>query len=121
LKNIDVRRRAVVLSASMKKITNDSIDELEINKYIDTFSEYEHMLEKIKGDGAASVSVEAEFSDKTYGQGISIKVRTFLTCDQSLECLETAYRFASQITQDQLEQNIPEVRRIYDENFTNKP
>ncbi len=132
--NIKTAYYNLVLSASVTYVSTESdgksktypltekvINTLELNKYINTYMEYDRMLENIKGDGAATVSVEAEFSDKTYGQGISLKVRTTLTCNQSLEDVETAHQIAATITQDQLQHNIPEVRRIYEENFSNKP
>lgn len=114
-----VARHEIKMLASIKSMAQDSIDEIEFQKNIDSW-EYEHMLDKIKGDGAAQVSVTAEFSDKTYGQGISLKIQLTITCNQRLEDIETAYQFANQIAQDQLEENIPEVRKIYDAHFTSK-
>ena len=72
------------------------------------------MLENIKGDGAATVSVEVEFADKNFGRGVSVRVFCSLSCNQSLEDVEKAYTYASQIAQDQLETSIPEVRKIYE-------
>ena len=114
-----VARHEIKMLASINKVTDGSIDEIEFQRNIDTL-EYEHMLDRLKGDGAAQVSVSAEFSDKTYGQGISLKIQITLTCNQRLEDIETAYQFANQIAQDQLEDNIPEVRKIYDAHFTSK-
>jgi len=114
-----VARHEIKMLASIKSMAQDSIDEIEFQKNIDSW-EYEHMLDKIKGDGAAQVSVTAEFSDKTYGQGISLKIQLTITCNQRLEDIETAYQFANQIAQDQLEENIPEVRKIYDAHFSSK-
>ena len=77
------------------------------------------MLENIKGDGAATVSVELEFADKNFGKGVTVRVFCSLTCNQSLEDVEQAYQYASQIAQDQLEKSIPEVRGVY-ERFADK-
>ncbi|MEC8306518.1 MAG: hypothetical protein VXZ72_01510 [Chlamydiota bacterium] len=73
------------------------------------------MLENIKGDGAATVSVEVEFADKNFGNGVSVKVFCSLSCNQSMQDVETAYLYANQIAQDQLQASIPEVRKLYEQ------
>ena len=94
----------------------EELHEIEVQNNI-PLSEYEHMLDNLKGDGAASVSVEASFSDMNFGSGISLRVRITLTCNQSYQDIETAYQFAQQIAQDQLDSNIPEVRKLYNEHL----
>jgi hypothetical protein len=116
---LKVKRHEITLQGSISSKSNAELEEMEFQRNIDTL-EYEDMLDNLKGDGAANISVEVEFADKTYGQGVSLKVRISLTCDQSLECIETAYQYANQIAQDQLNSNIPSVRRIYDEHISGK-
>ena len=112
-----VKRRPLIIRAQLVHKTQDEIRELEIQRNDDLYEEYLVMLENVKGDGAATVSVEVEFADKNFGKGVSVRVFCSLSCNQSLEDVETAYQYASQIAQDQLEASIPEVRKIY-ERFT---
>ena len=114
-----VKRHEIQLLGAISIKSHQEIEEIEFQRNIDSL-EYEDMLDNIKGDGAAHVSVEVEFSDKTYGQGISLKVRVSLTCDQSLEGVETAYQYANQLAQDQLDSNIPKVRELYDQHIASK-
>jgi len=115
---IDTRWGGATVSASLKKVTSSSIDELEIEKFINLFWEYSPMLERLKGDAQAGVSVEVEFSDKTYGQGVSVKVRIWTACDTGL--VEEAHGILSQIAQDCLEKNIPAAKATYNTHFTER-
>ena len=110
-------RVPLTMYAHLTHTKNGSVEELEFQKDIDLWMEHNIMLETLKGDGAASVSVEAEFSDKSYGRGISLKVRCHLTVNQTDRDVQNAYQFAAQIVQDNLEENIPHVRAIYDRHF----
>ena len=116
--SIETKWGGAVVSASLKKMTSASIDELELEKYINLFWEYSPMLERLKGDGQAGVSVEVEFSDKTYGQGASVKVRIWSACDTS--CVEETHAVLSQIAQDCLEKNIPATKATYNQHFTER-
>lgn len=109
-----VKRKPLIIRANIVKKDGESFEELELQKNEDMYEEYAHMLENIKGDGGATVSVELEFSDKNFGKGVSVRVFCSLTCNQDLQAVETGYSYASQIAQDQLETSIPEVKKLYE-------
>lgn len=115
--NLSVRYRPLSIRVALTHKTNNSIEELELEKNENLYEEYSVMLESIKGDGAATISVEVEFADKNFGNGVSVKVFCSLSCNQSLQDVELGYQYANQIAQDQLQASIPEVRKLY-ERFT---
>ena len=110
-----VKFKPLSISVVLVHQSNNAIEELELQKHDNLFEEYSVMLENIKGDGAATVSVEVEFADKNFGNGVSVKVFCSLSCNQSMQDIETAYQYANQIAQDQLQASIPEVRKLYEQ------
>ena len=107
--------KPLIIRAKLKKDSTSSLEEIEIQKEIPQ-GDY-IMLEKLIGDGNATVRVGGEVSSKTYGNGISVTVSLTLTVNQDLGTIESASQIASQIVQDELDKSIPAVKRIYEEHF----
>lgn len=95
--------------------------ETDLTKTIHIYEEFPmDALKALVGDGKANVRIRAEFSDKSYGRGISLEVSASITCDQSQQAMEQAQQFLAMVVSDALQEHIPEVRRIFDENRTSQ-
>jgi hypothetical protein len=109
----------VTLVATLTDKKSGTVVETDLVQVLDIYQEFSmDALKNLIGDGKASVRLRAEFSDKSYGRGISLEVSASITCDQSQVAMEQAQLFLATLVNDALTTHIPDVKRIFDENCT---
>jgi len=107
----------VVVVATITDKQSGEVVETDLTKTLHIYEDFPmDALKALIGDGKANIRIRAEFSDKSYGRGISLEVSASITCDQSQPAMEQAQMFLASVVNDALQTHIPDVRRIFDEN-----
>mgnify|MGYP001211542123 CR=1 FL=1 len=107
--------KPIKLNAELSIETPEGGDIITLSRQIDLYKEYPmDIFKDLIGDGKATVVVQGEVANKTYGNGISLTCTVSLNCDQSQNAITAATELGAQLVNDSIDANVQGLWSVYE-------